>query len=92
MKQEMLNARIDHDSKAAFTKICESIGLSTSQAIKIFAKAVINHGGIPFELRAPQPNEKTVAAMEELKEGKGHSAESVESMVSELTEGKVNNV
>jgi DNA-damage-inducible protein J len=92
MKQEMLNARIDHDTKAAFTKICESIGLSTSQAIKIFAKAVINHGGIPFELRAPQPNRETITAMEELKAGKGHKASSVTGMISELTEGKVDNV
>lgn len=92
MKQDMLNARIDHESKVAFTRICESIGLSTSQAIKIFAKAVINHGGIPFELRAPQPNEQTTAAMEELNKGKGHKAESASAMMSELTEGKINNV
>ena len=92
MKQEMLSARIDHDTKAAFTNICEAIGLSTSQAIKLFAKAVINHGGIPFEVRVQQPNQASIAAMKELDEGKGHSAESVGALVNELTDGKVSDV
>ncbi|WP_252179055.1 type II toxin-antitoxin system RelB/DinJ family antitoxin [Endozoicomonas sp. 4G] len=92
MRQEMLSARIDHDTKAAFTNICEAVGLSTSQAINIFAKAVINHGGIPFELRVQQPNKTSVAAMKELDEGKGHSAESVSALINELTDGKVNDV
>ena len=88
----MLSTRIDHDTKAAFTSICDEMGLSTSQAIKLFAKAVINYGGIPFELRVAQPNEITAAAMKELIEGKGHKADSVKDMLNELTEGKVNNV
>ncbi|EOX1581878.1 type II toxin-antitoxin system RelB/DinJ family antitoxin, partial [Vibrio cholerae] len=50
MRTEMLSTRIDHDTKIAFTNVCDEMGLSTSQAIKLFAKAVINHGGIPFEL------------------------------------------
>ena len=92
MRQEMLSARIDHDTKAAFTNICEAVGLSTSQAIKLFAKAVINHGGIPFEVRVQQPNQASIAAMKELDEGKGHSAESVGALVNELTDGKVSDV
>ncbi|MFV0449728.1 MAG: type II toxin-antitoxin system RelB/DinJ family antitoxin [Vibrio sp.] len=92
MRTEMLSTRIDPDTKVAFTSICDEMGLSTSQAIKLFAKAVINHGGIPFELRVAQPNGVTAAAMKELVEGKGHKAESVESMFNELTEDKVKNV
>lgn len=92
MRTEMLSTRIDPDTKVAFTNICDDMGLSTSQAIKLFAKAVINHGGIPFELRVAQPNGVTAAAMKELVEGKGHKAESVESMLNELTEDKVKNV
>ncbi|MDN3699638.1 MULTISPECIES: type II toxin-antitoxin system RelB/DinJ family antitoxin [Vibrio] len=92
MRNEMLSTRIDHDTKAAFTSICDEVGLSTSQAIKLFAKAVINHGGIPFDLRVPQPNNVTAEAIQQLVEGNGHKAESVESMLAELTEGKVSNV
>ena len=92
MKTEMLTTRIDHDTKLAFTHICDEVGLSTSQAIKLFARAVINYGGIPFELKAKQPNSVTVTAIQELSQGKGHKAESVTSLITELTEGKVTNV
>ena len=40
--------------------------MSTSQALKLFAKAVVNHGGIPFELKVKTPNALTAAAIEEL--------------------------
>lgn len=89
MKTDMLSTRIDHETKVAFTHICDEVGLSPSQAIKLFARAVINYGGIPFELKAPQPNETSVAAMQELLAGKGHSAESLDCLMAELTEGKV---
>ena len=74
MKTDMISTRIDHEVKIEFTKICEDIGLSPSQAIKLFAKAVINYGGIPFELK--RPNQITVQAIQELEKGKGHKAKS----------------
>ncbi len=51
IKTEIISTRIDHDMKTELTHVCEEIGLSPSQAIKLFAKAVINYGGIPFELK-----------------------------------------
>ena len=51
MKTDMISTRIDRESKIEFTQICGDIGLSPSQAIKLFARAVINYGGIPFELK-----------------------------------------
>jgi len=92
MKTEMLTTRIDHDTKLAFTHICDEVGLSPSQALKLFARAVINYGGIPFELKAKQPNAMTVTAIQELSQGLGEKSESVTSLISELTEGKVVNV
>lgn len=77
MKTEMLSTRIDPETKIAFTDICDQVGLSPSQAIKLFAQAVINYGGIPFELKVRQPNEQTVAAMNELVAGKGQKAASL---------------
>jgi len=88
MKTDMLSTRIDHDTKVAFSHICDEVGLSPSQAIKLFARAVINYGGIPFELKAPQPNAVSAAAMQELLEGKGHRAESLDGLINELTDGK----
>ena len=89
MKTEMLSTRIDHDTKLAFTNVCEDMGLSTSQALKLFAKAVINHGGIPFELKAKTPNALTTAAIEELESGNGNAAINVEQLFNDLNIGNI---
>jgi len=91
MKTEMLTTRIDHNTKLAFTSICDDVGLSPSQAIKLFARAVINYGGIPFELKARQPNAMTIAAIQELSNGNGNKVDSVASLLTDLTEGKITN-
>lgn len=89
MKSEMLSTRIDHETKIAFTNICDDVGLSPSQAIKLFARAVINHGGIPFEIKSKQPNNVTLNAINELIQGQNYKASSVEEMLHTLTDGKV---
>lgn len=92
MKTEMLSTRIDHDTKVAFTDICDEVGLSPSQAIKIFAKAVINHGGIPFDVKAKRPNSATLQAIQELEQGLGHQADNVKHLFTELGDGQLDNV
>lgn len=84
MKTEMISVRIDHGTKLEFTNICEEIGLSPSQAIKLFAKAVINYGGIPFELKKRPPNKITLQAIQELENGKGHKANTTTDLFNEL--------
>ena len=84
MKTEIISTRIDHDMKTEFTHVCEEIGLSPSQAIKLFAKAVITYGGIPFELKTKQPNKITIQAIQELEEGKGHKASSTSGLFKDL--------
>jgi DNA-damage-inducible protein J len=84
MKSDIISTRIEHDLKIEFTSICADIGLSPSQAIKLFAKAVINYGGIPFELKARQPNQLTIQAMQELETGKGHQAQDSATLFDDL--------
>jgi DNA-damage-inducible protein J len=64
----MLSTRIDHDTKVAFTDLCDQMGLSPSHALKLFARAVVNCGGIPLELKVRQSNAVTAAAIQELVE------------------------
>lgn len=89
MKTDMLSTRIDHETKLAFTSVCEEIGLSTSQALKLFAKAVVNHGGIPFELKAKTPNALTIGAIEELEAGNGHKVSDVNQIFNDLGIGNI---
>ena len=65
------------------------MGLSTSQAIKLFAKAVIHSGSVPFELKAKRPNIVTIAAIQELENNNGHKTSNVNQLLTELTEGKI---
>lgn len=43
-----VSTRIDKATKQQFDTICELIGVSPSNALSMFIKAVINHNGIPF--------------------------------------------
>jgi addiction module RelB/DinJ family antitoxin len=53
-----VSTRIDEATKKQFDKICESIGISPSNALSMFIKGVINHNGIPFSAVAPvRPND-----------------------------------
>lgn len=86
MKSEMLSTRIDLETKTAFTGVCDEIGMSPSQAIKIFAKAVINHGGIPFEIKTKQLNQTSIDAIKELETNSGHEIKNVEELLNSIKE------
>ena len=62
----VVQARVDNDVKKQAELIFAHIGLSSSDAIKIFFKQVVNSSGLPFQLntyRAPDAQE--LAAIED---------------------------
>ena len=59
----MLHVRVDDDVKLQASAALESMGLSVSDAVRIFLKRVVNDNAFPLELKVP--NAQTVAAMEE---------------------------
>jgi DNA-damage-inducible protein J len=92
MKTEMLSTRIDQATKTAFTHVCDEVGLSPSQAIKLFARAVINYGGIPFDIKAKQPNSLILDAIRELENEEGKKVTGIEQLFKALGEGKLDDV
>lgn len=66
-KTAMLHIRIDPEIKEEADHIFNQIGITTSDAVKIFLRKAIYSSGFPFEVKAPTPNEETIAAMEEAK-------------------------
>jgi len=56
--------------KKEFEELCQDLGLSMTSAFTVFAKAVVRHRGIPFELMIDQPNAETRAAIEEARAAK----------------------
>ena len=68
-KSGFVHSRIDENVKEKATFILDEIGLSVSDAIRLFLKQVIIKKGMPFPVRIP--NEQTIAAMIASDRGEG---------------------
>lgn len=58
----MIHVRIDQNLKAMAAKTFDAMGLSLSEAVRVFLTRVATDQAFPFELRVP--NAETIAAME----------------------------
>ncbi|WP_303997308.1 type II toxin-antitoxin system RelB/DinJ family antitoxin [Megamonas hypermegale] len=72
MATTSMNIRIDSDLKKNMEAIFSELGLTTSAAFTIFAKAVVRNEGIPFELTL-RPNVETLQAMDDTLYGRNLS-------------------
>jgi len=59
----MLHVRVDDETKAQATQTLAAIGMSMSDAVRLFLRRVIVDQEFPLELKVP--NAETRAAMEE---------------------------
>lgn len=50
MAQINVNIRMDEELKKNFDDICNELGLNTTTAFNVFARAVVRKHGIPFEV------------------------------------------
>ena len=65
----VVRARIDSVTKARATEALNAMGLTMSDAIRLLLLRVADEKRLPFAVQVP--NQATVAAMKELKEGEG---------------------
>lgn len=88
------NLRLDKDLRDKAFSVFDSYGLTASQAFKLFLNQVAETKAIPlsFNYQAQEPNAITQAAMLELEEGRGLKSSSVEELLEELADSRVNNV
>ncbi|MDO8787616.1 MAG: type II toxin-antitoxin system RelB/DinJ family antitoxin [Sulfuritalea sp.] len=59
----MVHVRVDDETKVQATEALAAMGLSVSDAVRIFLKRVVADQAMPLELKVP--NAETRAAMEE---------------------------
>ncbi len=59
----MLHIRVDDDIKEQATQTLTAMGLSVSDAVRLFLRRVVIDQAFPLELKVP--NAQTLAAMEE---------------------------
>ena len=64
----MIHARIDPRLKRATEAIFSKIGISTTEAIRLFLTQVQLHRGLPFPVAVP--NDETVAAIKDAHSGR----------------------
>ena len=74
-KTTVLHARMDEDLKNSVEKIFEQLGLTSSDAIKLFYKQVQLNGGLPFEVKVPEKLLAETRLMAELYEGEQSAKE-----------------
>ena len=52
MAQVSMTVRMDSQLKQMFDALCREIGMSANTAMNVFARQMVNFGGIPFEIKA----------------------------------------
>lgn len=63
---ESISAKLRKDEKERFTAVCEEIGTSPSNAIRMFVSAFNRRGGFPFDPSNPYGfSPETLAAMDD---------------------------
>jgi len=63
--------RTDEITKAQSVEIFNYLGITMSDAINMFLRQSIIHGGLPFELKIPKYNAVTLAAIADMEQSKG---------------------
>ena len=58
----MLHVRVDDEVKAQASEALEAMGLSVSDAVRIFLKRVVNDQAFPLELKVPNAQTRTAMA------------------------------
>lgn len=86
MAQTNINIRIEENLKKQFDELCEELGLTMTSAFNIFAKAVVRHRAIPFEISLNTPNKETLKTIQNTENGIGLSKnyDSVDEMFEDL--------
>lgn len=64
MAKENMTLRIEPELKAQAASLFKSLGLDLSTATGIFYRQALRCHGLPFEVKADEPNEVTYAAMD----------------------------
>lgn len=65
----VLHVRMNSKLKNNVSKILESLGLTESDAVKLFYRQVELHGGLPFDIKLPERILAEQKLIKELKKG-----------------------
>ncbi len=72
MAKSATNLSLDSDAKQASIQLFAELGMDLSTAVNMFLKKCIKVHGIPFIISTDEPNNETIAAMNEYYAIKAH--------------------
>jgi DNA-damage-inducible protein J len=81
-KTASARALIDPEIKKEAETILKELGLSVSKSFELFYRQIIANRGLPFELQVP--NQKTMRAIDNSRQGKGKTFSSPEKLFDDL--------
>jgi len=67
MKTSFVHARIEPQTKRKAEKVLHKLGITPTEAIRIFYNQISLRGGLPFAVEIP--NERTVATLQKSRRG-----------------------
>lgn len=65
MANHLVQARVSDELKEEAEIVFSAMGMTTSDAIRIFLQQTVNIGGLPFRPIARAPNHQTISAIKE---------------------------
>ena len=68
-KTDTIQMRIEPEFKSDVENILNQLGISTTDAIQMFLRQVVLRGGLPFEVKLPQPNALTAKTIADARDG-----------------------
>jgi DNA-damage-inducible protein J len=78
----IVQAKVDAELKEEASIVLEAIGLDISDAVRLMLTRIVAEQALPFELHVP--NETTIAAIQEARAGKLHSAANFDDLMAQL--------
>ena len=73
-----IQIRTDEMTKVQAAEIFGQLGITMSDAINMFLRQSVMHGGLPFELKIPKYNEDTQTAIDDMQQSKGKGIRGVD--------------
>jgi len=68
-KTAMIRARMEPDLKKEAEQVLAAVGLSPTEAIRLFYRQVSLHKGLPFEVRMPTATTRAAVAQARARKG-----------------------
>lgn len=72
-KTTNINIRTEPELKKRIEALFSQFGITTSDAVNIFFHQSLMQGGLPFQMRIPEFNEETIAAMDDVNNNRNMS-------------------